>query len=543
MHIKGLVYFIISLLIVQGIFGQTYIIYNADTSMISEQNPDSTSLSIMKTNWLLEKINEGYLYASIDSISYLNDKFFFHSYVGPKYKWSEMLFVHSGDTFFINRPELEKVNEYLRNLTNEGFPFASMAIKDIAVENDEVFSLWEVISGPYIQFDSVYMIQNVPVKNSYLQKLLDLSIGSPYSEKKYRNLEKKIETIPFLSLNKRPDIAFEKGKAIVYLDLNYENTSSFDGVVGLLPNQSEEGGTLLTGYINLGLKNLFKSGKNFTLEWQRFAEESQQTELSYFHPFVFNSNVGFNSVFSLVKQDTSFLNRMIQTGISTQVFTQSEIALQYEFNGSQVQGDQHTEDQRLSTFSTHWYTIKFGKPDFSINLPKKGISYDLTASLGQRNLENQAGDTISSKSSSLRVVGSFDLQYLINPKFAFFTSTNLGLLRNRNLYQNELFRLGGFNTFRGFNENEFFLSDFTYQNTELRYYFDQRSVIFALYDTGYLSSQVNKSISDWYYAFGFGLALKNNNGLFSIIFATGNSYGNSVSVNNTKVHFGYTAFF
>ena len=102
-----------------------------------------------------------------------------------------------------------------------------------------------------------------------------------------------------------------------------------------------------------------------------------------------------------------------------------------------------------------------------------------------------------------------------------------------------MFRLGGLNTIRGFNENQFFASNYILSNVELRIILESRSYLFLFSDQSYLVFDNGATrISDLPIGFGLGLQLGTKSGDFRFAYALGRSKDSSVNFNQSKIHFG-----
>ena len=116
-------------------------------------------------------------------------------------------------------------------------------------------------------------------------------------------------------------------------------------------------------------------------------------------------------------------------------------------------------------------------------------------------------------------------------------------MENENLFLNELFRLGGLKSIRGFNEKYFYAKRFGYINFEQRLFFDQNSFLTVFADMGILDNPYEAQKIDHPFSFGTGINLDTDGGLFSFVFALGNSNTQPLSFSYSRIHFGYLARF
>src|SRR5690606_2752159 len=79
-----------------------------------------------------------------------------------------------------------------------------------------------------------------------------------------------------------------------------------------------------------------------------------------------------------------------------------------------------------------------------------------------------------------------------------------GNIIGSNLFINDLFRLGGLNTLRGFNENFFFVSDYALANLELRITGGGETYFFVFYDQAVLHNTLSGNTD---YPLGSGVGM------------------------------------
>lgn len=119
-----------------------------------------------------------------------------------------------------------------------------------------------------------------------------------------------------------------------------------------------------------------------------------------------------------------------------------------------------------------------------------------------------------------------------------------GAILNNQLFMNELYRLGGLNSIRGFNQNAFYASHYLVNTAEARLYFEETSYLFAFLDYAYLSYQIpTQSFQDAPLGVGAGISFATKGGVFNFAYAMGVSQFQQFAVNQAKVHFGYVSRF
>ena len=115
---------------------------------------------------------------------------------------------------------------------------------------------------------------------------------------------------------------------------------------------------------------------------------------------------------------------------------------------------------------------------------------------------------------------------------------------NENIFVNELFRIGGIKTIRGFDEESIFASSYLIGSLEYRFILEQNSNIYLFYDYGVLEKNERENYeSDTPYSFGAGISFETKPGIFSLSYALGSQFGAPIIFRTAKVHFGFTSFF
>lgn len=111
------------------------------------------------------------------------------------------------------------------------------------------------------------------------------------------------------------------------------------------------------------------------------------------------------------------------------------------------------------------------------------------------------------------------------------------------IFQNELYRFGGANTLRGFNEETLFATTKAFLSLEWRYLLDKNSHFFVFYNQAYYENTSVSYMKDHPYGFGLGLSAGTNIGIFRISYALGSQLGNPIQLSAGKIHFGYISYF
>jgi hemolysin activation/secretion protein len=115
---------------------------------------------------------------------------------------------------------------------------------------------------------------------------------------------------------------------------------------------------------------------------------------------------------------------------------------------------------------------------------------------------------------------------------------------DQTIYRNELFRIGGLKTLRGFDEESIYASSYVIPTIEYRFLFGQNSNLLLFAEGAwYENSSNHQYLSDTPISLGAGINFDTKAGIFSLNYGLGNQFGNGFDLRNGKIHFGLTALF
>ena len=112
-----------------------------------------------------------------------------------------------------------------------------------------------------------------------------------------------------------------------------------------------------------------------------------------------------------------------------------------------------------------------------------------------------------------------------------------------NIFQNEMYRLGGINSLRGFDDQSIFTPYYAMGNVEYRFLLSKNSFFGAFFNAALVQNSVTRKGFDYPYGFGVSAAIETKAGVFGITYAMGTQLGNKFTFNSAKIHFGYVNYF
>lgn len=527
---------------------------------------DTLELNTQLSRSLNQLYSQGYLLASY-SIRPSSDTI--PVFIGPKYKWTylssgnvrEIILSKIGfrEKFYANKPfKINELDNLLKKIIDygerEGYPFISVKLDSISIKDNEISATLNMDQGVQITYDSIEIDSDFKIKKSWLSAYLNLQPGDLYDQRSVDNIISKLSRLKFLEVAEPPEVTFQNKQATIKLTLKRNDNNRVDGIIGFLPNEEREGSLLVTGQFDLALSNLFNSGKELNIQWQSLKARSQFLDFSYYHRNLFHSALHLSSSFQILKEDTLFINR------------EGEIA--FNFNPSQHGFEIFTKFRSSRLLSTAQFGEITALPDiidfnldyyglaysYNMNQPldfqKKYFSAQIETSVGSKRIRRNNGipaelyNNIDLRSVQYNLTSSFEFNLPLGRNFTIYQRIGAGKIFNENLFLNDLFRIGGLKTLRGYNENFFFASDYLLSNLELRLYFQNNSYLLAFYDQSYLYYDIEAaSFEDYPLGIGVGLNIATKSGIVSIAYGVGKSEEQPLSLSLSKFHFGYVTKF
>ena len=521
-------------------------------------------------------IASGYLACNFDSILYKKDTTYVNFFVGAKHKINGIQIV-SNDTNIIQRNITQKKttieirNEtavsLLNNLENNGFPFAEIKSQTNVDSNEQINFTLNIDRGPFIRFDTLNIEGDNVLKKKFLAAYLGIQLNTPYSESNFRKTLVKLNQLPFIAVEKNPLIAFvDGGLAKPYFYLKKRKTDQINGIVGFAPNSGIGQKLVFTGEVLLKLNNLFKSAKGLELNWRSFNARSQEFKTRIKLPYLINKPFGLNYSLDLLKFDTLFTT--INNRIDFQYFTSGLNGIKFFYSVSatnlnfvdtmQIKTSQNFPTINAIQNKNYGLEADFNFLDYILN-PQKGWLIDAGFSIGTKEILRDNNISAIKLSNGKSLYDSIKLtntqyNYRINIQKYFKTSTFTTLKINTLISQtiapkiffNELFREGGINSLKGFNEQSIFANNFNMLNIEFRYLISKNSHIGLFWNGAYIEDKSfgkTKATYDYPWGFGAGANIETGAGVLSLIYALGTQKNNPFDLRTGKIHFGISNYF
>lgn len=542
-------------------FGQkTYLsLSSASNIKYKSRFQDKTQLDA----YLLQKVEklkkDGYAEANIDSLNLIGDSAHAFLHIGPQYTWSELSFDSIPSELlssfysrikriegknFNTRESKEIAQNIVNHYENNGYPFAKVQIDSLSFSDYTVEEKITLIKGPFIVIDSISIKGELKINPHVVYRITDIKPRSIYSEKKVQSIENNLQNVNYLESIRSPEFYFSDNKNILFLYLDKKKSNRFSGIIGF-QNDPVNDKLTLTGDLSLGLNNVFKQGEWMNLNWNRFQNASQKLNISIGFPYIFKSPIGVAGSLDLFKQDSTFIDVQLEGSFLFSINRNSRAQLSISSRQSNSLSAIPVNSNELANVSLINYSlgIEHNSYDYKPN-PRKGFGGFTKLTLSNKEIKNQLeGDSITSD--------PIQYQALINIKFFIptFSKQTIVLMAkaaaifNDHIFQNEMFRLGGLSTIRGFNEESIYASHYGIGTFEYRYLYEKNANIRVFTDMGMVKNQGISNDYNFIFGFGIGASLETKAGIFNIDYAMGKQNNQLLQISDAKVHIGYVNSF
>lgn len=561
--------------------GQWHLVYSTTPSLVlpvtlKNASVDSVAGLRRLKDTVLKLHRKGYLTASADSIQWENDTLHAFLHIGRVFRWVSLQPGNADQTMLraigfreklyrhqrLNPLRVAELEEKILRYSDEhGYPFARIGLDSVQISEKGISATLNHQPGIRIVLDTMRIVGSAKLRRKFLENWLRLNPGQPYSQSRLDQAFNLLSRQPYLTLTRPYEVVFKNERAYITVYADAGKSSEADGIVGFQPNEQENGRLLLTGELNLRLRNLFASGGSFAFNWQQIRRGSPRLFVNYSQPAFLGTPLELSGSFQLLREDSAqrvrngFVTLSQQANVFYNLGGYSRIGIGVERRTSRLADSTRKgfENEILPReANTNWlsYNIQYSYTKLDdFFYPRRGLS--LTASVAAGNKQIIADGRINAQTPGLQLTSPQVMCQAMLRKYTrlgrratLLSQITAGQLLNANLFQNDLFRLGGLTTLRGFNENFFFASGFAAATLEYRFFWEPTSYLFLFYDQAWLQTRVlREAVRDAPSGVGAGFSFSTKAGVFNIAYALGSSRDRTLGLNFSKIHFGLVARF
>lgn len=440
------------------------------------------------------------------------------------------------DFFDLNIEEVETILEELNSkIAEQGDPFSSLQLINIRKENESYITAdLKIISNQKRRIDNIVVKGYEKFPKSYIKHFFKLKPNQQFNLNEIKEKIELLEDLRFAKKIKDPEVLFTTDSTTLYLYIEKNRTNTFDGFLGFGTNE-ETNKLDFDGYLDLRLINNLNYGETLNLFYKSDEIDQQTFRVDLDLPYIFGSPVGIEAGLNIFRKDTTFVNANQYAKVNYLIDSQQKIGTGISFTNSSNLLENNTNE--LNDYTSNFFTVSYSfiKPQFYDPLFPINFLADINIGIGKR--EN----TVESLSQNMARLDTYKI-FNLNERNSVFLRLNGAFLISDNYFDNELFRFGGINSIRGFEENSLVANLYGVINTEYRYRLSSSVYIHSVFDAAYFENQLTEA-KEKLFGFGFGFGLLTNAGLFRLNYSSGKSENRPFKLSDSKVHISLTASF
>lgn len=489
----------------------------------------------------------GYLNAKVESFI-KNDSFSYEVLINKNQKLKfiqikNISIVH-GDVLsilnkYVNKDNLIKFeeieiifNEISENLSKKGYPFAktklinynqidSKTIKsEISVDYGVKRNINKVIIKGYEKFPQKF-INNIFLNNK--NEVFDID---KISEK-----VKILNNLRFARSAKDPEILFTNDSTSLYLYIEKIKKNSFDGFIAF--DSDENSGKInIQGYANINLINTFNKGEIINFNFRSENEQDRSLNSDLYIPYIFGTPTNLKYGINIVQRDSSFTSNENYIEIDMN-FGKVKTGIGFE----KIKSITELFLENIEDFDSSLLNIfsEYEKTNYEDKLIPNNFKLMINYGYGEK---VQSENQINFSKFKIEIYKKFDFSSKLKLKSKFTKEE----INSKNMLKNELLRFGGLNSIRGFEENSIYTNSYLMLNTSLNYYINDTIYIYTIFDLANYKNNVD-DFEDDLYAGGIGFSATTENGIISVNYSKGNSWGNKFNLKNAKISINFVTYF
>ncbi len=354
-----------------------------------------------------------------------------------------------------------------------------------------------------------------------------------FNQENLKQINEEFSKLQFVNQLKYPEILFTTDSTKIFVYLEKSKPNKFDGFIGF--SNDDKSKLTFNGYLDLQLQNILNSGEKFNLYWKNDGNSQTSFNLGIEIPYLFKSPIGIKANLRIFKQDSTFQNTITDLNLGYYFSYNTKAYLGYQKTNSV--DIQNTNSFSLNDFTNTFFTSSFEHVNYATD---NFIFPERTKVFAKVGLGNR---TISSaKSNQFFGQLEFSHYFELNQKNSIFIKNQSYYLQSDSYIINELYRFGGINSIRGFNENSLQANVFSGIMAEYRYLVAPNLYVHSITDYGFFQDKTTGT-DDKLLGLGFGFGLFTKNGLFNLIYANGSTSDQAIKLSNSIVHISFKTNF
>jgi outer membrane protein assembly factor BamA len=428
----------------------------------------------------------------------------------------------------------------LRAYDAAGLPLAQVRVADTRLrrpsgkgERPRIDLTLAVDEGPALRLARVAVPDEARSSPRLIARLARVDVGAPLQNYDPAAIRTRLQQSGLFARVGRPELRVTPGgDATLFVPVTDASPGTFDLVVGYLPPAGTDDGGQLVGNGQLQLRNVFGGGREFALQLDRRPAQVSLFDVRAADPFLFGRSLRLAAAFHGEQRDSTFAKRVYELEAAIRP------SLTWEVGGSVRRevtrpGQAGTRilrgEQQIPRSEAFFYgaTVRVHRVDRPQN-PRQGIRVDAAVEQGRKRRAvrrvTAAGDTTTERRTLRQERIRLHARGYV-PTFArqlVALGLDARLLRSDDYDASDLFRIGGAQTLRGYDEDRFLGRIVARALVEYRVQIDRVSYAYAFTDVGVIDTPETPELDarrQWKPGFGIGIQFGTPLGLVNVSYA------------------------
>lgn len=449
-----------------------------------------------------------------------------------------------------NQYVLDADMQALRQMYREaGYPLATVGVASVRPAGPEAVALQLALdAGPRLRLKAVQVQGAERTRPAYVARAAGLAFGAPIREYDPDVLQQRLRNTGLFERVGRPALQIEPdGGATLTVAVKERPPGVFDLVVGVLPSREGGAGPSFVGSGRLALENVFGGGREADLALDRRPGRSSTVDVRVRDPFVLGRALDAEVVFAGEQRDSSYSARTYRGSLGYAVRTGWHLraSVRRSVTRPGPQGQALRNGTQRVARSRVWMGgvgLRIDRTDRR-QAPRRGLRADVLLEQGRQRRGQRVvvqGDTTRTQRTTqqTRVNGQVRAFWPLAARHTLMLGADARALWAGAYDRSDLFRLGGYASLRGYDEDRFTGRLVGRGLAEYRVFVDRTSFVFVFAEVGGVDAPARGEQPGswaWYPSGGLGAELRTGLGRVNISYAMNPDDGSPA---NGRVHVG-----
>jgi len=445
---------------------------------------------------------------------------------------------------------VETVPNFLNQLSNaiaqDFSPFSQLKFIELEpVQYPTLLAKLQVNLLPQRKIDSLVIKGYTNLDRGLLKHKAGIRRPMLFEKGRINRAEEILSASPYVSVLRPSEALFQEKRTTLYMYLEKKQANQIEGILGF-GSDAQQQSLKLNGYLNIQLWNNLDKSEQFDLRYKADGNQQERLEIQAGLPYLGGSPLGVQAKFDLFRRDSTFTTVTSGAQITYEPFGPWRLAMGYTSIRSTTGNEVISQQSNISDFNQGLWGISFQrlKSRNSVLMPTKSL-IRVQGEFGSSDQEITLEETsLGIRRINTRQRLNLELDYLLKlwPNHFFWLYQKTALIQGEQLRLNELYRFGGTQSLRGFNENLLETSRMHLIQSEYRLSFSEAFYIHHLTDFAYYRNEVEGKMT-FNYSVGLGIATVTRAGILKFQIAQGFGKRTDFSTNNTKIHLVFNSRF